>query len=545
MGNELIDLALRVNLALAGGIAIVLLLRALARRWFGTRIAYFLWLFPVLAAGACFLPPRIERLTIPAPLAPSLPSIAPAVASAPPAITHLPPIVWFAIWCAGALLSVTILAQRQGRFSRALGRLHPRKDLGDGVFGAESCTHGPAVIGVLRPIIVTPADFDRRFNDEERRIVLAHERAHLAQGDPLINALVGALQCVAWFNPLVHLGARALRLDQELAADAAVLATSARRPYAEAILKTQIMAAVPLGASWPPNSSQSLKERISMLKRTLPSRTQRLLGVSSIAVVAFGVCAAAWAAQPAHVVVTKTPHIARADAFIEPPVSDAAVLAGTPTSQQDAMAEYSKIDANSDQGAGDAADDNDDIDVADNSNQGDATDESASSNEGDTVISRHASDLSPEERARIRAPVRAAAEQGRAAAAEARAAARVAQSEAIREAVAQSRAAAEQGRAAAAQARIAARAAEVESVRASVAVAREMNSPRMQAEIRALAAQAAQLARSQAHLTAEQRDEIRAEIRARAGRLRDLAREHLCTSGHSDHQSHDDNTENN
>ena len=36
--------------------------------------------------------------------------------------------------------------------------------------------------------------------------------------------------------------------------------------YAEAILKTQIVASAPLGAAWPPNSAQSLKERIAMLK---------------------------------------------------------------------------------------------------------------------------------------------------------------------------------------------------------------------------------------------------------------------------------------
>ena len=160
------------------------------------------------------------------------------------------------------------------------------------------------------------------------------------------------------------------------------------------------------------------------------------------------------------------------------------------------------------------------------------------------MIVRHASDLSPQERARIQAGVRAAIAQGRAAAAEARAAARVAQSEAIRTAMAQSRAAVAQGRAVATEARVAARAAEAESVRAAVAAAREVNSPRVQAEIRAIAAQAAQLARSQVHLTAEQRDEMRAEIHARADRLREITRNHSCPNDHADHQSHSDDTQN-
>ena len=402
MVNDLISLIVRVNLALAVGIVVVLALRTLARHGFGARIAYSLWLLPVLAAGACFLPPRIERLTIADTLAPvssSLPSAMGSFPAAPEtAIPQLQPIFWLAIWCAGVVLSLAVLALRQGRFARALGRLRPRNDLGAGVFGAESNEHGPAVIGVLRPIIVTPADFDERYSDEERRIVLAHERAHLAQGDPLINAFVVTLQCANWFNPFVHVGARALRLDQELAADAAVLATSARRTYAEAILKTQIMAAAPLGAAWPPNSAQSLKERIAMLKRTLPNRTQRILGVSAIAIVAAGVCAAAWAAQPAQVVLAKSSNIARADAapFIEPPVADRSMLAGAPQTEEawqladadrSAQDDYAKTAERDDEGADDASDESDDANVnANENNNANASDSNDDSSESDAVI---------------------------------------------------------------------------------------------------------------------------------------------------------------
>ena len=551
MANDLIGLIVRINLALAVGVLVVLALRTLTRNGFGARIAYSLWLLPVLAAGACFLPPRIERLTIAEPLAPVSSTLASFNPGQAAPLAQMPPMVWLAIWCAGVVLSLAILTLRQGRFSRALGRLRPRNDLGDGVFGAESCEHGPAVIGVLRPIIITPADFDERYSDEERRIVLAHERAHLAQGDPLINAFVVALQCANWFNPFVHIGARALRLDQELAADAAVLATAARRPYAEAILKTQIMAGAPLGAAWPPNSAHSLKERIAMLKRTLPNRTQRVLGVSAIAIVAAGVCAAAWAAQPAQVVIAKSPNIARADAapFIEPPVSDPTMLAGgSQTDEQWRLAAADQqaqdeqdgdraktVDAENED-AGDASEEDDSVNVDDESSEADAALSDADRQE---VANAH---LSPQERARIRAQVRAAVAQGRAAAAQARAAAHVMQSQAVRAAIAQGRAAAAEARVAAREAQAegmrAAREAQAEAVRSAVAAAREVNSPEMQAEIRAMAAEAAQMARD-AHLSEAQRDEMRASIRAHAQRLRALSR-HSCDRAHSGNQSHDE-----
>lgn len=297
MANELIDLLLRINLALAAGIALALALRMPVRRWFGARAAYALWLLPVAAAAMCFAPARVEHIVIDA-------SIAALPTSSSPAPVEPPYLVW--AWGAGALVSLIVLLFRQVRFTHALGRLHTRADLGDGVRGAESAAHGPAVIGVIRPVIVTPADFDARFDAEEQRIVLAHERAHLAQGDPWINALVVLAQCVNWFNPLVHIGARALRIDQELACDAAVLAQAEglRRRYAETILKTHIAQAAPIGCAWPPSSVNDIKERIAMLKRNLPSRAQRLVGASAIALVTAGVAAAAWAAQPARVVAT-------------------------------------------------------------------------------------------------------------------------------------------------------------------------------------------------------------------------------------------------
>jgi beta-lactamase regulating signal transducer with metallopeptidase domain len=299
MTHEFVDLIVRINVALAGAVLVALALRAPARRLFGARVAYGLWLLPLAAAAMCFVPGRVEHVFVDA--------VGLAAGAAAPTPQDQPWLLW--AWAAGAVLSLCVLALRQLRFTRALGRLSVRDDLGARVRAAESPVHGPAVIGVLRPIIVTPSDFESRFDAEERRIVLAHERAHLAQGDPWINAGVLMLQCLNWFNPLVHIGARALRMDQELACDATVLAQTegVRRRYAEAMLKTHLAAAVPIGCAWPSSNLASFKERIAMLKRTLPSRTQRLLGASAITVATAAAAAAAWAAQPARVVATIAP----------------------------------------------------------------------------------------------------------------------------------------------------------------------------------------------------------------------------------------------
>src|SRR5690606_9610252 len=110
-------------------------------------------------------------------------------------------------WLVGAVLGLALLTAAQLRF---LARVRERKA-------------GPAVVGFAWPRMVTPADYERRFTPEEREVVRAHERAHIDRQDPRANALAAVLQAVNWFNPLVHLAARHMRLDQELACDAAVV----------------------------------------------------------------------------------------------------------------------------------------------------------------------------------------------------------------------------------------------------------------------------------------------------------------------------------
>jgi beta-lactamase regulating signal transducer with metallopeptidase domain len=313
MSDDLLSLLLRVNLVLAGAIMLVLAARAPVRHWFGARIAYALWLIPPLAGAMCFVPARTETLIVPAPPSAAPDMIALDTFARPPvldaAATLDVTLVALALWAGGALLALAVLASRQARFVRALGRLTPRSEWGERIFGAETNAAGPAIVGVFAPIIVAPADFDHRYTAEERAIVLAHERAHLAQGDPLTNALAALLQCLNWFNPLIHLAVGVLRVDQELACDAAAVSRAAptRRSYAKALLKAHAGAAVPLGCAWPAPTLNAVKERILMLNRALPSRTQILLGASAVALVTTAACAMAWSAQPARIVTVSAP----------------------------------------------------------------------------------------------------------------------------------------------------------------------------------------------------------------------------------------------
>ena len=296
MTSDALLLLLRINLAAAAAVAVVMLLRLPVRRLFGARIAYGLWSLVPVAAAAMLLPARVVTVAQ-APWSAMQPEALGSGPAAPVLRLHpgldLSPIL-AGLWIAGALASLGWLVWRQAQFGRAVreGRA------------------GPAVIGVLRPRIVTPDDFAARYTPREQLVVLAHEQAHIARQDSRINAAVALVRCASWFNPLVHVLARTLRIDQELACDAQVVAAhpNARRSYAEAMLKTQLAARpLPIGCYWPAQGAHPLAQRIGLLARKSPGRARRRAGTAAVALLGLGVAWSAWAARPAQTVLAPAP----------------------------------------------------------------------------------------------------------------------------------------------------------------------------------------------------------------------------------------------
>lgn len=298
----LIESALAVTLALS----LVLVLRVPLRRAFGARMAYACWLLVPLAMLAVALPAhepaQSNAMNAASAAAPTVHvgSIMP-VRPALDAISQGASLPWLqvllAIWILGALLLASWSTWLQLRFVRALGPLSAR---GDGLFVSAENAGGPLVIGVLQPRVVLPPDFHRRYPLEQAELVVEHERAHLATGDVRLNLLVVVLRCLYWFNPLLHWAATRFRHDQEMACDAAVLARfpESRRAYADAMLKTQLaVLGLPVGCHW--QSSQSLKERILMLKHPIPGRARKRVGLLALVVALSAGSYGAWALQPA------------------------------------------------------------------------------------------------------------------------------------------------------------------------------------------------------------------------------------------------------
>lgn len=280
--TETVEALIRANLTAAAVIVLVLMLRTSLRRRFGPEVAYALWLAPLLAALASLAPARRVSEAVPvsamqALFGDRLHAFLDGGAAS----------VLLAAWGAGMAAMAAGLAWSQWRFMQ-------RARLG---------LEGPALVGVVAPRLVIPHDYEARFSAEERAIVRAHERVHMTRGDTYVNVLVALVQNLCWFNPLVHLAARRLRQDQELACDAVVVGArpGIRRLYAETLLKTQTAPApLPLGCRWPATGAHPLEERIACLGEGPPPARRYVAGALAITVLCLGAGLSAWLVKPAH-----------------------------------------------------------------------------------------------------------------------------------------------------------------------------------------------------------------------------------------------------
>lgn len=273
------------HLGLSLGLLAVALLRRPLRRLAGPQEAYALWLLPLLCVAGTALPDAgLARLM----LAPVVWHATMATLDAR-AQAALPGLSWALVWAVGALLVAGGHWHRHRRFLRALPM-----DLQDCLRTPRGSS--PGLVGVWKPRLLLPLDFEERFTPQERAWVLAHEAQHARRHDNAVRLLAALLQALAWFNPLLWWALPALRHDQELACDASLLRRQPGqwRAYAQALLKTDprfAVPAVPITASaWQP--THPLKERIEMLKTSshLPSWRRHLarLGLSAVALLAAG-----------------------------------------------------------------------------------------------------------------------------------------------------------------------------------------------------------------------------------------------------------------
>lgn len=260
MAEALLALLLRQALLFSLGVLLLAALRPLLLKRLGATAAYAAWaLLPALLLTPAL--PRLAQEPLRVALQAATGSPLPAAPLPVPPAGHAA--VWLALWLGGTLLVLAVQARRQWRLARLGARL--------------PAGSSPALVGLLRPRVALPADFEQRFSPAERELILAHEQMHRQRLDNLWNLVATLLCALHWWNPLAWVAQQRFRADQELACDAAVLAS---RPGAAAAYTRALLAAhglnthaAPLASRW--GTTHPLVERIAMLQHPRPLTPRR------------------------------------------------------------------------------------------------------------------------------------------------------------------------------------------------------------------------------------------------------------------------------
>lgn len=128
----------------------------------------------------------------------------------------------------------------------------------------------PAVIGCVKPVVLLPARLFTGLTEEQIEALIAHELAHVARHDYLVNLVQSVLEALLFYHPAVWWISRGIRIEREYCCDdRAVAATHDGLTYAHALTAIEC---------WRGRQPQM---GVSTLGGSLMQRIQRLVGVET------------------------------------------------------------------------------------------------------------------------------------------------------------------------------------------------------------------------------------------------------------------------
>jgi beta-lactamase regulating signal transducer with metallopeptidase domain len=257
----------------AGGMGLL----TLVFRRNGAGVRFWLWFaaslkFLVPFAALAALGEYLFRL-FPAALPPSLLAIQPAAEklSAPAQMLvagqspDLAPLL-LTVWAMGMVALLGLRLVRALRLRAVIAASHDLTLPAPVRVKASPSLLEPGLVGIVRPVVLLPAQLMARLSQPERDAILAHELGHLSRGDNVTAAIHMAVEALFWFYPPVWLIGERLIAERERACDESVLA-SGHDPeiYAGSILKVcKFCVQSPLACA-PGASGADLKGRVRQI----------------------------------------------------------------------------------------------------------------------------------------------------------------------------------------------------------------------------------------------------------------------------------------
>jgi beta-lactamase regulating signal transducer with metallopeptidase domain len=128
----------------------------------------------------------------------------------------------------------------------------------------------PCVLGFAKPAIALPARLASELTRDDLERIVRHEHAHVRRWDDVANALQLIVQAVMCLNPAVHLIARNLNVEREIACDDfAVEPLSERVQYAKCLTQIAVNGFGPSSALPAPGFFFNRKQLLVRVERLL------------------------------------------------------------------------------------------------------------------------------------------------------------------------------------------------------------------------------------------------------------------------------------
>lgn len=105
-------------------------------------------------------------------------------------------------------------------FEQCKNRLHISKPI---FIGESPLVKSPMTFGIFKTYVVLPMQLDEWMPLEKIQYIFMHELHHYKYKDIATNFILIIYQIIYWFNPLVWIAFKEMRVDREIACDAAVL----------------------------------------------------------------------------------------------------------------------------------------------------------------------------------------------------------------------------------------------------------------------------------------------------------------------------------
>jgi bla regulator protein blaR1 len=99
------------------------------------------------------------------------------------------------------------------------------------ILGVSDEVRSPMTFGLRKTFVILPANFEEWLSKDNIKHIFLHELHHYKYKDIPTNYLMVFFQIIYWFNPLVWIAFKEMRLDREIACDYAVLTSLDDQSY--------------------------------------------------------------------------------------------------------------------------------------------------------------------------------------------------------------------------------------------------------------------------------------------------------------------------